>query len=223
LRASVFSFGYKCWCAVASYFDGDGYVDLALSKLTLRFRIYWTDNYRLYLEQIKRFLERRGIATMRIVYARGAYHLGVGRIESVVLVARKMIQSGCVFKKRRELLALLGYYEDQLTGNQVVKEFNECVLSGVRSGFLRSSNHPLTYRGARRQQGRIGGHAAGRVLQKVDSQLKSRLVDERVRLGYTIEKLASTHHLSKTTVSRVLREPSGSSRLGRVGDQETLD
>ena len=223
MRASVLAYGYSSWCAVASYFDGDGTVELQLMKYTLRFKLSWTDNYRQQVEQVKLFLESQGVRTMRIVYAKGAYHLTIGKIESLRLAATRMLESGCAFKKRRELSALIAYYDNKKTGDQVVKEFNECVRSGIRSGWERTSRIPLTYKGGRMLQARLTGQAAGRALRKVDAPLRTKIIEERNQFSLPVEKLASLHRLSKTTISRVLREPTSASRLGRIGDQETLD
>jgi hypothetical protein len=216
--------GYETWCAVAAYFDGDGNVDIALSKLTLRFRLLWADSWRKQTEQLKRFLESKGVTTEKIVYDKnGANHLSVGRIDAMRIAALEMLRSGCSYKKRRELRALLAYYENKLTGDQVVREFNECVRLGVRSGYMRTSNLPLTYRGARVLQSRLTGAAARGVRQKVDEALRARLLDERARQGSSLQALASKYRLSKSTISRVLRESHGTTRLGRIGDQQTLD
>lgn len=215
--------GYSGWCAVSSYFDGDGTVEIQVSKLTLRFKLSWADNWRNQLEQIKRFLEAQGIVCERVVYAKGAWHLVIGRIDSLRRAAAEMLQSGCSYKKRRELSALVSYYDNRLTGDRVIGEFNWCVREGIRSGFERTSRLPLTYKGAKRLQARLAGERARVVHQKVDPTLRSIIVDERVRLGLSVKKLALKHELSKTTISRVLREAFRTPRLGRVGDQDTLD
>ena len=216
--------GYSTWCAVASYFDGDGSVEIEVSKFTIRFKLSFSDNWRDQLQQIKDFLESRGEVCDRLVYAKkGAWHLVVGRIGSVRLAAERMIRSGCVFKKRIELTALLDYFRNKVTGGQVVREFNMSVRAGIRSGYERDSKLPLTYREGHQLQARLAGARARQVHQKVDSALGAVIRDERATQGLSVEKLAKIHKLSKTTISRVLRESFVVPRLGRIGDQETLD
>ncbi|MDE1852994.1 MAG: hypothetical protein KGI38_04500 [Thaumarchaeota archaeon] len=215
--------GYTNWCAVASYFDGDGTIELEVRKLTLRFRLVWTDNWRDQVEQIRRFLESQGVRTERIVYARGAWHLPIGEINSMRLAARLMVSSGCAFKKRKELLAMLAYYDNRLSGNQVINEFNESVRAGIRSGYERAGMLPLTYKQAKHLQAKLAGARAGAKLQKVGEELRLKIIKDRKVQGVSYERLASIHKVSKTTVGRILREYFGVPRLGRIGDQATLD
>lgn len=216
--------GYTNWCAVSGYFDGDGTVELELGKLTLRFLLLWVDNCYAQVEQIRDSLEANGIATELIVRdKKGANHLAVGRIAHAKEIALQMIQSGCCFKKLRELSAVVDYFGDKLTGDQTVKIFNGCVRNGTRSGFERESKLPLTYFEARRLQADLAGRGAASVRLKVGEELRLTIIGEGKEFGLSVETLAKKHRLGKTTISRILRGQLGERRLLRRGTRTTLD
>ena len=127
--------GYDNWCAIAGFFDGDGGLDLEVRKFTLHWTLNFTDNWPPQLAEVKRFLESQGI---KIGVVRptgtGGYKVQVGAIDSLRKCATAMLEGRCLHKKRRELLALLDYFDGKITGDSVIALFNDEVRNGVRVG-----------------------------------------------------------------------------------------
>jgi hypothetical protein len=138
---------YDNWCAVAGYFDGDGGLGVDVRKHTLHWVVNFVDNWPPQLWQIKLFLEKQGVrvGTLRRAGV-GGFKIEVAAIESLKRCAEAMLETRCLFKKRRELEMMLDYFNGRVTGNDVIAFLNEEVRNGIRVGKLRlSSDVPCTY------------------------------------------------------------------------------
>jgi len=124
----------------------------------------------------------------------------VREISSMETLARKMIQSGGIYKKRRELQLLVDYYFDKVTGTEVLEAFNEEVRSGIRIGKIRGTDMPYTH-SAGFTRARYASRFEQRSLSAVESQ---NLIGEYISKGVTGKSLARKYDVSESTVSRLL-------------------
>jgi hypothetical protein len=136
---------YDTWQQVGGYFDGDGNVGLEVVKYVLRFRIRFSDTWKLQIVAVKSFMNGRGIATTNITHERhkgkrDAFRIDIGELVSALKAAKSMLPY-CV-KKAEDLEIMIEYLEGKITGNQAIERFNEEVRIGRRSGFIRNLSLP---------------------------------------------------------------------------------
>jgi hypothetical protein len=101
--------------------------------------LIWVDNSFDQLFQLRKFLLVQGIAVGNVLnHSNGVYRLQIGSPSSVLSAAKMLV--GFCFKKRKELEAVISYYENRISGSAVLSIFNEQVRRGIRLGKIR----PLT-------------------------------------------------------------------------------
>lgn len=195
--------GYTSWAAVAGYFDGDGSVNIDLRAYTIHWVIAFSDNWLNQINQISRFLIRHGVKVQRPrKVGTGGWICEVKEIDSLILVAKEMLRSGGIFKKRRELQLLLDYYSDKVTGTEVLEGFNSEVRHGVRIGKIRRTELPYTH-----SEGLVRARGASRFEQKVlDVVERNLLVEEYLSNAVTGKSLAEKYGVSEATVSRIMKK-----------------
>jgi hypothetical protein len=192
--------GYDNWCAVASFFDGDGCVVVGPKKDTLFVKLEFSDNWRPQLEQIQLFLHSQGISTGKIFKSKGgAYVFVVVRQDCVITAATAMLATTCCFKKRRELEWALQYFEDKLSGTDFIERLND-VNCGNRTGKIRHVDIPYLHSEGRRQR-YVRMAAARRILTE---EQKRQIVIERGLKGMTLARLAAKYSVSITSIARVV-------------------
>lgn len=194
--------GYTSWAAVAGYFDGEGCVDIYPLVYVLHWVLSFSDNWTEQLEQVQRFLIARGISVGRPRRnGKTAWMFEVAEISSMKLMATEMLRSGGIYKKRRELQLLLDYYDDKVTGNQVIEGFNSEVRRGIRTGKLRDPNMPFGHR-----DGYARGRYASRYEQRSLNPTQTKeLIEEYLASSITGKALAIKFDVSVATVSRMLK------------------
>lgn len=110
-------------------------------------RLEFSDNWRYQLLAVKRFLEGEGIRCARMYPRiwrgkRSSWHLKICNVAGVLKMAKNMLPY-CV-KKRAELQAIVGYLEDRITGDELVRLVNHEISIGNKLGKPRSCNIPMT-------------------------------------------------------------------------------
>ena len=162
----------------------------------------FSDNWKEQLEQIREFLSARGIKVGKVRRnGNAAKVFEVAEIASMRLMASEMLRSGGIFKKRRELELLLDYYEDKITGNEVIEAFNEEVRLGIRTGKIREPDVPYTH-----TDGFARGRYASRFEQrKLNPAQTKELLAEYLATQVTGKYLAQKYEISRATVSTTLK------------------
>jgi len=162
----------------------------------------FSDNWKEQLEQIREFLSARGIKVGKVRRnGNAAKVFEVAEIASMRLMASEMLRSGGIFKKRRELELLLDYYEDKITGNEVIEAFNEEVRLGIRTGKIREPDVPYTH-----TDGFARGRYASRFEQrKLNPAQTKELLAEYLATKVTGKYLAQKYEISRATVSTMLK------------------
>lgn len=194
--------GYTSWTAVAGFFDGDGSVDVDARAYTLHWVISFTDKWFEQVEQVREFLIERGVRvgrTRRVGV--GGWICEVKEISSLRAVAIQMLQSGGIYKKRRELQLLVDYYSDKITAAQILEAFNSEVRLGIRVGKIRNTDMPFSYSEGL-AQAQYASRFERRALTKIESQS---LVEEYLSKNVTGKWLARKYDVSEATVSKLLR------------------
>jgi hypothetical protein len=198
---------YDSWRQVAGYFDGDGTVGFDIQMFTLGIYLELSENWRPQLQEVETFLVGEGIRTYipNKTLAGKAHVLKILRTPSVIGAARNMLPFA--FQKELELKTLIDYYNDLMTGNQVIEIFNSEVISGKRVGKIREGRIPYVYSvgriRAREFTMRLANEANRIILP--ESTLTSIVRDHRL-LGLGTERLAVKYSLSRSVIRRVLRE-----------------
>lgn len=197
---------YDTWCAVAGFFDGDGGLDVEVRKNTLHWVLNFTDNWPPQLAQIKSFLQGQGVQVGNLrPTGTGGFKILVAAVNCLIQCAQSMLQTSCVFKKRRELETMLRYFGGELTGNEVIDFLNEEVRAGIRVGKLRSSVLPYTYpeglRVYKRGYKRIGPSTLEALTPRQKCEIRTAYESE----GLTIYELAPKYGVSPSTIFRAVR------------------
>jgi hypothetical protein len=152
------------WPYVAGYFDGDGTVEVSVQHYTLHIRLAFDENWRPHLDAVKHFLETRGIRVglVRKKESFNTWHVVVSNNAGVIEMARNLVRH-CT-KKREELVAVLNYYSDAITGDEFISQMNSFVMIGERTGKIRGGGPPFT-----RTEGRELAFLAGRITKTMTS------------------------------------------------------
>jgi len=205
--SNKFSGNYDNWCAVAGYFDGDGGLDVDIRKHKLHFALNFVDNRPPQLWQIKLFLEKEGARVGKLRRAGvGGFKIEVAAIESLMRCAEAMLETWCLFKKRRELEMMLNYFKGKVTGNQVIELLNDEVRNGIRVGKLRPpSDLPYSYaeglRIYKKGYKRIGPSTLQALTEKEREEIRKSYVND----GSTIYQLAPAYGVSPSTIFKTIR------------------
>ncbi len=196
---------YSNWAQLAGYFDGDGTVGLDVQLFTLGLYLEFTDNWEEQLRVVEEFLSSHDVTTYRpgSRSAGGAWTLKVLTVSSVVKAAKEMLPF--VAKKQTELNAIVAYYEDRSTAQDVVEIFNQDVIGRKRVGKIRRVSLPYLY-----SEGR---HLAMEMTRRMASQANSlrisdvtkrAIVEDRLERGMSQNQLAVRYGVSRTVIRRVL-------------------
>ena len=206
---------YDNWCAVAAYFDGDGSVFISKRQPhILGFVLEWSDNFRPQLTQLKEFLTTRGVVTGEVKRRKveNLHRLRVSSWKSVLKVGRAMLATRCMFKKRRELTAVVSYLGGDTTGNEVFSVLNDEVVRLQRVSKKRYAlDLPLSHpEGLLISRERIVmGAQKSSKLRAVLTRLQVDEIRERHDLGISQTKLAGSYGVSRTTIAKALGRVKG--------------
>lgn len=163
------------WCQVAGYFDGDGSVEPKIGIFTLHFGLTWADTYRKQLVHLQRFLRRQGMHTTKVrrsrsTLGRPVWHLSIWRRRDVVKACKKMLPH--LDKKRVQVKTVIDYFENQVTGTEVVHTFNAERREGKWSGKSRKLNMPWTRNEGRRLAQHNANEARNRKYSKASKRAR---------------------------------------------------
>ena len=115
-----------------------------------------------------------------------------------------MLEGRCLHKKRRELLALLDYFDGKITGDCVIALFNDEMRNGVRVGKLRASSLPYTYTDGRRAY--KTSHKRNPLgMCALNEEDKKTVRREYLDAGSTIYQLASKYGVAPSTILLAIR------------------
>ena len=182
-------------------------VGFDIQMFTLGMHLELSENWRPQLQEVETFLIGEGIRTYipTKTLAGRAHVLKILRTPSVIGAARNMLPFA--FKKRLELKTLIDYYNDLITGNQVIEIFNSEVTSGKRVGKIREGRIPYVYSVGRRRALELTMQLANQANRIIlpESTLAAIVRDRRL-LGLGAEGLAVKYGLSRSVIRRVLRE-----------------
>lgn len=194
--------GYTNWCAVAAFFDGDGGLDVDPGSFTLHWSLSFVDNWPPQLLQIKSFLERHGIRVSKPRRSgHGGWKIQIATIESIKKVGRFMLETGCLVKKRGEVEIMLQYFEGRITGTEAGAFFNNEVRIGKRTGKIRKFDVPFTYPQGKFES--LKGLSYRRT--SLSRAQRDAIALTYTSKGLTMYQLASTYHVSPSTIFRVVR------------------
>ncbi len=196
--------GYTSWGQVSGFFDGDGCVCIEATEFVLRFSLRWSDTYIPQVEQIRRLMIEKGF-TPASRFSRtktNTCSLMVIRRDSVLEISRKMV--ACTFKKREELLIVVDYLTNRITGNRAIESMNERVTMGVRSGNIRTVDQPwVRAEGIRLARLRVRlSSSCPRVL--LNAEVMSQVWNDYSVLRLSIDEIARRNELTPRVVEMIL-------------------
>lgn len=193
---------YTSWCAVAAFFDGDGGLDVEPRSFTLHWALSFVDNWPPQLLQIKSFLEGQGIQVSTLKHSgHGGWKIQVAAIDSMKKVARLMLETGCLVKKREEIVIMIQYFDGRITGNAVGEYINHEVRIGKRTGKVRRFDVPSTYPDGKIES--LRGFSRSR--SSLSTRQKAVIANTYSAKGLTMYQLALVYHVSPPTIYRVVR------------------
>jgi hypothetical protein len=136
----------------------------------------------------------------------GGFKVEVAAIESLMRSAEAMLETRCLFKKRGELEMMLNYFNDKVTGNQVIEFLNEEVRNKIRVGKLRlSSDVPCTHSEGLRIYKKGYRRIGPSTLQALTENEKEEVRKSYVNDGSTINQLAPVYGVSPSTIFKAVR------------------
>jgi hypothetical protein len=213
LKSSNVGLGYTSWCAVATFFDGDGGLDVQPRAFTLHWALSFVDNWPPKLIQIRSFLRRNGIeVNLPRRSGHGGWKIQISSIESIKRIGRLMLRPECLVKKRDEIEIMIQYFDGKITGTEVGRFFNDEVAIGKRTGKIRKFDVPFTYLQGK-SESRKGLTHGRSSLSKAQKDAVSNFYSTK---GLTMYQLASMYHVSPSTIYRIIR---GLRRGGAHNDQ----
>jgi hypothetical protein len=133
-------------------------------------------------------------------HSNAVYMLQIASPQAVLIAAKEMARF--CFKKRKELQAAIDYYENKITGTELLATFNELVRSGIRLGKIRPLGH-------------LSKYAEGVAQANVARVLK-------VAEAWKAKKSRRSKSLSLSRPGRVERNPDGRRKTPPVGALATL-
>lgn len=172
---------------------------------TLTLGFDWADTYKPQLEGVRRFLVSEGLKPAKI-YALGknkpVWHLRISNQDDLLKALTRMVPF--LIKKKKQAEAMIRYLRDEITGEQLVEAFNEAILVGTRSGYVRSLRMPYTH-----CQGVVKGreflHLGPRRRWKASGSIANR-IRERKEMGTTIRDIVEEAGVSRSTIYRGLTD-----------------
>jgi hypothetical protein len=225
---------YSTWGQVAGYFDGDGTIgfsDLSNIPYKLSMSLLFVDQSLDQIRTVRDFLRREGINPGNILkhHRVSAYLLVISRYDSVKKMLTSMLPFLC--KKANEARAALDYYENRITGNELVAVFKQEVEAGRRERHQRRIPIDVPYALAeglalmKEKRQATFRDAFGRFRSKVCREDFARIRDEYFNEGKRLSELAREYQqYSRETIRRVLgrgRGYVGVKGLGRVVTTDT--
>ncbi len=192
---------YDNWCAIAAFFDGDGTVSASIRKDTVHIKLEFSDNWFPQIVQIRDFLVRQGVATTSIYLSKGhAFLFHISKRDGILLAARAMLNTHCLFKKRHELAWVVDYFEDKITGTDFIERLNDSVRAYNRTGKIRHADIPYVHSvGARQRYLRVASRR-----RLLSDEQKEQIAIDRWVSGMTYAALSSKYGVSITVVRRAL-------------------
>lgn len=179
---------------------------LRLGKRVLHPNPSFCDNYRSQIEMLRDFLVSQGLSVHGTSYDRGgAWKIGVAQAESVRNMAFLMLPH--LYKKRKEVEAILDYLDNRITGTKLAEVFNESVIAGNRTGRVGAVDIPYT-----RQEGQTASKKEqaerARMMESENQKLSSEVL-ERIRTDIisgiaTNGELAKKYGVAPATISRAV-------------------
>ena len=151
------------WECISGFFDGEGgiTIDAPKGSRVLVLTITLSQKNKEVLEIIGAFLAAQGIGSRLMVLGNGVYNLKIWRIKDII----SFLSHLTLTVKARQVETTLGYYQGNVTGNELLSIFKEEYLVGRRRHppFLsREWNFPLTHKEAIRLAGQDRSKAAQR-------------------------------------------------------------
>ncbi len=191
--------GYSTWPQTAGYSDGDGGILLKPEMYTISLGLDWADTYRPQLEEVRRFLigdMLRPTKTYPLGKIHPVWHLRL-TIYIDLLKALNAMRPFLV-KKMDQATAAIAYLNNEITGEQLVEEFNDAIRRGTRSGYVRHLRMPFTH-----SQGVAKGREFLRLRPSSRWKAPPSLVDEvesRKERGITIRDISEKTGVSSETI-----------------------
>jgi hypothetical protein len=203
---------YSSWEQIAGYFDGDGNVGLEVVDRVLRFKIRFVDTWKPQIEAVASFLTSEGIRCGNIGKGdkRGnwqvAYRLDVVGVQSVLHAAKQMVNY--TVKKRLDLLVLIDYLENRITGNDAIRILNQEVAAGRRRGKPRTEGVPY----ARSEGLRLSQIENAKKAREAHAVNVSDGIEKSIRWDHYENKLghvrlSKKYGYSVSVIRRILGEP----------------
>jgi hypothetical protein len=112
-----------------------------------------------------------------------------------------MLQTECLVKKRDEIEIMLLYFDGKTTRTEVGAFINNEVRIGKRTGKIRKFDVPFTYPQGKSESRK--GLAFGRT--SLSKAQKDAIAETYSTIGRAMYQLASTYHVSPSTIYRVIR------------------
>jgi hypothetical protein len=196
---------YRSWSELAGYFDGDGTVEFSIDSFTIHIRLAFDENWEAHLIGIANFLRVRGIVAGRVrrKESYNSWHIVISNAVGTKRMAKAMMPH--TVKKRRELQAVLDYFEDELTGDEFVQVMNAEVVSGQRTGKLRKQGPHFTHVGGVQESRRIGeAKRRLRRLTPIPQAVIERIVEDRQKQKIGLPDFSRRYGYSVKILRRVI-------------------
>ncbi len=196
---------YRSWRETAGYSDGDGGLLLTPEMYTLSLGFDWADSYGPQLDGVRRFLVSEGLKPER-VYALGGekpvWHLRLSNRCDLLTALIEMVPF--LIKKKRQAESVIRYLRDEITGEQLVEDFNRAILDGTRLGYMRSLKMPYTHsQGV--EKGREFLQLGPRRRWKASRSIAGRM-RARKETGTTVRDIVDEAGVSRSTIYRGLTD-----------------
>lgn len=198
---------YQTWGQVGGYFDGDGTVILTLAMFTVIPSIDWADSYRPQLEDVRDFPIENGLRPTK-VYPCGksekpVWHLRLYEKGGLRTALSNMLPS--LNKKFGQVKATIDYFENKISGEVLLRRFNDATREGTRSGFIWDVKMPYT-----RAEGIAHAQSIVAKGKRASLILTTEVLDEirelRAREA-TLREISFIYGVSRSSIRRaILRE-----------------
>jgi len=224
---------YHSWRQVAGYFDGDGNIgisDVSNRPYKISLSVVFTDQSIDQIANVRDFLRNNGVKTRNTLKtSKGTANIVVvGGFESVKKILKAMLPYLC--KKENEVKAVIDYFEDRITGNELMTILRQEVEAGRRERRPHQVALNVPYTRSRglalmkaNRKARLRD-AFGRFRSKVTPEDFARIREEHFEQGKQQTDLMSKYpQYSKETIRRVLGRDRGYVGVKGVGRVDTTD